>query len=178
MLGWALQRVKSPACLVQHRAARLGVDTYKANNHVIETLNAEGAAVKRVVRDSTAERPYRKGKSKRTHTEMLLGISPPPIMTSSSGLPRAGHACADNCGSLARRSRPAPGSRGYVTRSAAAAKKRRASLTTDDLRQQAANEASVALWLRTRCLSASSQPSAKQRLLELKASLQAKAAAR
>ncbi len=155
---WATKLVTAAASLVKHRAARLGVATYRANYYSVEALNHEGVLVKKVLRDSTAERPqWRKKKCTSTETE-LLAVAP-PLQTPLTAPKFFERPCK-----VAARAAP--------TEPSALARKRKATLDAHTLREQAADEDRVARWLASRNLStAVAGTSAQQRLEQLRGRL-------
>ena len=87
LLPWALSGVQDAGKLFAHHAARLGTVTYNANNYRQDVLNEEGQEVFKLLRDSTAKRPWVSRKALRS--------SPPGILEASSGTvhsPSAGSA--------------------------------------------------------------------------------------
>ena len=54
---WVMRKVADMGKLVVHHAARLGVATTRANNHSVTVTDEHGVSRTRVIRDSTAERP-------------------------------------------------------------------------------------------------------------------------
>ncbi len=155
---WATKLVTAAASLVKHRAARLGVATYRANHYSVEALNHEGVLVKKVLRDSTAERPqWRKKKRTSTETEQLAVA--PPLQTPLTAPKFFERPCK-----VAARAAP--------TEPSALARKRKATLDAHTLREQAADEDKVARLLASRNLSpAVAGTSAQQRLEQLRGRL-------
>ena len=144
------------------------VVTYRANNHSIETFADGGLLVTKVLRDSTAERPHGANRNKRKHSDAVHLALP-----SAPAAPSCVHS-SHAAGTAAGPKRASTG-RPTVTDSRYAATKRwTALLSTEKVREQAADEARVARWVSTCSLSTSTAPSAEQRMVELKARLQAK----
>ena len=55
--SWAPTQVQVAGTMVRHAAAQLGTVTYRANHHPVIVQLEGGAAITRLCRDSTAERP-------------------------------------------------------------------------------------------------------------------------
>jgi hypothetical protein len=171
--GWVTKLVTSAGTWAKHQAARLGTVMHAANNFESTELVDGGDLVKKVLRDSTAERPQHSSKRKRA--------SAVPKASGRPGNPtvEAASASYDSCCKDGAADRHAPHGRRCRPKTVGAAdaastarqRKRRALCTVEQLKADAADETLVANWVATRRLEQSGGPSATERMAALRARL-------
>jgi len=173
--AWVTSLVASAGKLVKHQAAKLGAVTHAANNYETTEVVDGGALVKRILRDSTAERPQLAFRKKK---KLAATAAPKP-----SALPSPdARAEVDSDLELLAHERSSPrrrsGRRGAASSadaaSAARQRKRRALSSVEELKAEAADEARVASWIASRSFTQRPGPTASERMSALRARIRTK----
>ena len=174
----ALHQVEAAAQLVRYNAAELEVVTHSANNHYVPIVDESGATVVKVVRDSTAQRPFKTRRDVGPSTlgaERLTAIAShgeiasntdaqmtaPWLPTTGSGAPRNSLKRKASVSGMASRARS-------CKRAALAAKHL--------LREDVLEQEQLASWISTRELAPSAGPSAQERLDALRSRIRCRKA--
>ena len=167
--GWAFKMLGAASQLVKHAAAQLGVVTHRANNHKVSHLTDGGAMVTRICRDSTAE----------SQRPRCSKVKPPPSSAStpaSSGPTEQATPAAP--AQFATGSNPARGTKRCspleLTASIAGRRKAHAAMRQQQLRLDLQEQEQVARWVASRDLTASSGPTAQERMERLRQRLRSK----
>ena len=173
--AWATSLVSSAGTWVKHQAAKLGAVTHAANNYETTEVVDGGAIVKKVLRDSTAERPqlaYRKKKALAATAASKPSAMPSPDarVEFNSDLEHL----ADERSAPPKRSGHRGAASSADAASAARQRKRRALSSIEELRAEAADEARVASWIASRSFSQRPGPTASERMSALRARIRTK----
>ena len=169
--AWVTGLVASAGTWVKHQASKLGAVTHAANNFETTEVIDGGAVVRKVLRDSTAERPqYRARKrAKQIVTTAPLAVSMPRPACGESALERDFEASASAQARPHRRSGMPRISRAADVSAIVRHRKRQALSTAETLKAEAADETRVAKWIASRALVPMQGPSASERMSALRA---------
>ena len=172
--AWAIGHVKDAGKLYAHHAARLGSVTHDANNYRQKLINEDGQEVTRMLRDSTAARPWISRKF----------LRPPPDLPSNHAMPQTcasvvlgSTGCGERCNGPAKVSgggRPAS----VPPSDYARYRRNSAQVELHQLRNDARAEASVARWAATLELQPCTGVTGAERLSNLRARVAARAQAK